>query len=575
METLRLIGPARPTTTSQLATYLAWRFPASATRLEIADALWPDRDRAVVVNRLRVALSRLRKSIPVIEEADRICLDSGSLTTDVREVRAALAQAAEEPDPGSELRILAGVHRALGQQVLVGETESWARMAQAEWALDGGNALIRMARLAVELGDLDLAESATAAALGHLGHDEEAWELRLTVLSKLGSIDEGLRGFARARRELREEGSDFSQDLIAFAEDVRAGLAKVDGGYPLGRTEADLLSRFFSRAMESEPEAALALLASSSFRPEVFRRPLVAKRLLADALARCPEPSVARERCHVRLIGALVALEEHEQAVAQGERFLAGDVADARRRIALLNISFSLFVLGEWDRALSASSEAAEIAEATGWPYDAWQCRCQHATFRSVLGEPSEAIPILESGLAHFAAHPVAGGEQDVATIQTNLGQALLLVGRVGEALRVLKASDTQARNGGYTSVEALSAPLLGRALASAGETGASCNALIRGLRVAYREGTRRLLAKALADTARALNSMSADADRVVRDWAGLFVTLGHRPTPMDEELIAGLSEITPIESDTQVLEAIRRAIATVRAVGTGVHSDS
>lgn len=573
METLRLIGPARPTTTSQLATYLAWRFPAPATRLEMADALWPNVDLVVVVNRLRVALSRLRKSIPVVERDDRMGLDPGSLTTDVGEVRAALAQAADEPDPGSELRILAGVHSALGQQVLVGEIEPWARMAQAEWALDAGNALIRMARLAVELGDLDLAESATAAALGHLGHDEECWELRLTVLSKLGYIDEGLRGFARARRDLREEGSDFSQDLIAFAEDVRAGLAKVDGGYPLGRTEADLLSRFFSRAMESEPKTALALLASSSFRPEVFRRPLVARRLLADVLARCPEASHERERCHVRLIGALVALEEHGEAVAVCERFLASDVAASRRRIALLNVSFSHFVLGNWDRALTAADEAAEIADSTGWPYDAWQCRCQLAAYRAVLGEARAAIEILDQGLSYFAAHPIAGGEQDVAMIQTNLGQALLLDGRVEDALSVLRAGDSQARNGGFASVEALSAPLLGRALAAVGESRAACDALIRGLRVAYREGSRRMLAKSLAETARALESMaSPSADSVGRDWARVFKSLGHRPTPLDEELLSRHAKSRPIESDAEVLETVRRAIAAVRSVARDDH---
>lgn len=575
MRCIRLLGPNRPDSNSRLLTFLAWHFPHSVTRAQIIEALWPEAVGDAVVGRLRVGLSRLRRQVRLLVDGDYVALDPQACRTDVHELRTQLERASDEPDPTAELRCLARLSDELAASVLVGEEGAWARAAQTEWMLEAGAVLIRTAQLALSIGELDVADTATAAALGHLHHDEEAWELRMTALSQLGRADEAFRAFAKARRTLRDEGSDFSEGLVEFAESVRSGLVQAEGGYPLSRTEEELLSRFFSRAMEAEPDAALTLLASSSFRPEVFRRPLQARRLLADALAVCPEPSVARERCHVRLIGALAALEEHEEAVAQAERFLAGGVADSRRRIALLNMSFSLFVLGEWDRALSASLEAAEIAETTGWPYDAWQCRCQHATYRSVLGEPIEAIPILMSGLAYFAAHPVAGGEQDVATIQTNLGQALLLVGRVDEALAVLKASDAQARNGGYTSVEALSAPLLGRALASAGETEAASGALIRGLRVAYREGTRRLLAKALADTARALNSMSVDADYLVRDWAGLFLTLGHRPTPMDKELLSRHAKSRPIESDTQVLEAVRRAIATVRAVGTGVHSSS
>lgn len=562
---IRLIGPPGPDSNSRLLTYLAWCFPSSVSRTQIAEALWPELGEDQVVARLRVGLSRLRRSVRLVEHGDHVALDPNSMTTDVHRVRSAVSKAADEPDPSAELRALASVRAELSQPVLIGEEGPWAHSAQAEWSLEAGSALIRTARLAIELGELDLADSVTVSALTHLGHDEEVWELRLTALSLLGRSEEGLRQFAKALRTVRSEGHDFSDNLLEHAEALRSG-SSTAGAYPLGRAEEDLLARFFSRAMESEPEAAMAVLASSSFRPEVFRRPLQARRLLADVLARCLEPSVERERCHVRLIGALAALEEHEEAIQQCEQFLAQDVAPSRRRIALLNMSFSLFTVGHWDRALQAAAEAAEIAEATGWPYDAWQCRCQHAMYRAVLGDPKGAIPTLRQGLAYFAEHPIPGGEQDVAMIQTDLGKCLLLVGEIDEARTVLRASDATARSGGFASVEARSASLLGRVLALAKDRPPAASALIRGLRVAYRTGTRRILAAALADTVYALRTWSSpDAESVRRDWAGVHLATGNRVVPLDEELLDANEDEVRLETDAQVIEAVRRAIMIVR----------
>jgi tetratricopeptide (TPR) repeat protein len=505
---LRLLGPgARPIRPAVLAR-IAERFPETVSRTELALSLWPDEATAATAGRLRVALSRLRQTVPLVERDDQIGLDASRAGTDLAEVRAALRRASEEPDPAAEAEVLASVWPRLTLPLLPGLEAEWASEARIAWSVEAGGALIRLARLWFEAGRLDGAAAALEDAIRLLPWDDEAWSLLLRIELDRGRADEALRAFAAARRALKAGDGDFSAETVETAEAVRGRLYRTGGGYPLGPVELDVLAGFFARAMESEPRAALAVLASTSLRPEVFRHPRPVLRLLRDVLAKCPEPSEERERAQVRAIGCLAALEDDEAVIAEAERFLASQIGDSRRRIALLNVSFSLFAVGRHEEALSALDQATEIAERTGWPYDAWQCRCQRATLVALMGRPDEALPVLEAGLDYFDEHPVAGAERDVATIRANFGLALLEAGRADEAVRQLRAADALAQETGDRAVVALTAPLLGHAEAEVGEPAAARSALLRGLRAAYREGNRRMIALALLRAGSAMQAL-------------------------------------------------------------------
>lgn len=543
---------------NRILLFLAAHHPDPVRRSDLAQALWPGDAAAEVGNRLRVGLARLRKS-GRIDEVDEWVQLTG--TTDIARIQQELQDLAEEPDPEQERIELQMLLPKLAMPVVADETEEWLEPIRQRWALLAVDGATRLAHLAEARRQPEVALEACAAGLAHLPHDETLWTLQLRCLRLLGRQSEAQRAFAQVRKQLTAEGTDFSEQLVALAEDLAH--APID----LTPTEFDILGRFFRRCLDEEPDVALQLLASSSFRPEVVRRPAETIDWLRSVLVRSEVQGEARERCQVRIITALGQLERDEEVISESESFLSGDVQPARRRIALLNRSFALFVRGRHEEAMAAALEAAEIADATGWPYDAWQCRCQAATFQALQLDLMPALATFREGLRFFEEAPDAGALQDALSIRGNYGYACYLAGDVVEAERVLMEVDQAARRSGFSAVESIVAPWVGLLQAQLGRARAARGALARGLRVSYRQaGTRRVI-KALMDTADALELLGRpEAALVRRDWATLFASSGHEACRVQDVALAK-PMADPREVPLDLLDSVRFALSALRLI--------
>lgn len=503
---------------SRLMLALAVHHPRPVGRRELAAAVWGASSEGDGGNRLRVALARLRKVVPLVESGGEVSFAPGSLWIDLAEVRGLLQQVSEEPDPNLERDILRRLLPVLGANLGIEGDETWVVQAQAEWSAAAQAGILRLAEIGAETEDAELRAEAAAFGLRRAPWDVALWSHRLLGSAAIGQGEEALRAFAAAERELLDEGLDFSSELTELAEAVRSGSAAL---FSLPPAELDLVGSFFQRCVAREPEMAVRMLASDSFRPEVLRRPAEAVRLLRSVVAKAPGPSDELERCRVRIVSALLMMGDLDGVIEEGETLLREPVQPARRRIALLNLSYAYFAQNRSSEALAAIDEAIRIAEETGMEYDAWQCRCQRAIYVAIDGVPDSAIPILREGIAYLERADAGDLSLDSVVIQANLGLAHLLAGDPASAERELKKADQAARERKFRDAEALTASLLGWAYGWLGDEDRARPNSIRALRLAARLADSRRTVQVLEAAVRVLfHTGDPRADEAIRVWS-------------------------------------------------------
>lgn len=557
-----LSAPLQHIPKSDFVALLAASFPNVVSRREIYRCLWEGASPTVAQNRLRVNLSRWRRLLPMEVSTAGVRLDPSSVEVDHYQVRQAIRAALDEPADSAELRGILAELSALSSPLLPEIESEWVLPYRDQWEDFGLEAIARLVTISEGLDMAEVTIRACRAGLAVVPENETLWTSYVKAALSLREEDSVLNEIRLARRKLLQDGEDFSPEFLEFIDAVP--LIKAEArSEPLTPAEMHLLASFFARALEAEPEVALQVLASSSFRPEVLKSPVVALRMLRRALRHPHPPSEERERCEVRVLSALSLLYEEAAVIEESEKFLAQEISLSRRRIALLNRSFALFQVGRVEEALGAIEEAITIAEGTGWSFDAWQCRCQKGTFLMLIGRIAEAIPLFEGGLQYFDDHPVDGAETDTATIRTNLALAMLLSGETEKALTDLVHLDQLARSKGYATNEAITAPLLGYAFALTGDRAAAKTTLRRALKVSFRLNDK-LALSALGYTGDAL-FLTGDPTwkDTLADWAAILKATPFPMTVLHSRRLKLLEEagVEPTQPPRLLLDAVRSAI--------------
>lgn len=229
---------------------LALRVHQRHAREVLAERLWPDEDWAATRNRLRHALSSLRRELEpdrseetlVFADRNEVRLNAASISTDVQEFQAALGQAAKCADAGERIGWLRQAVELYGGELLPGYYEDWLATEREHLAEAYRGALVRLASALAELGDLDAAieTGQRAVAADPLREDARCDLMRYLAASGRGS--ESLREYRDLERLLREElGAVPSPATRALLEELRgpeparSPAASAPGG---GRPEA-------------------------------------------------------------------------------------------------------------------------------------------------------------------------------------------------------------------------------------------------------------------------------------------------------------------------------------------------
>ncbi len=562
---IRLLDESAANKLPALALYLAARFPLFVTRSELIESLWPETSPESARNRLRVALSRLRAEIELEEQDDRLRLCPETVRVDVIQFLQRWEEIRHEPDPETEWIALLELLPQFAKRVLPHRSEPWLGEMQNRWSLGVSEGVSRLLVIAKDRREWRNSLRAAECGLVHFPYDSTFWHAKLEALRNLGRGIEGVRAFAAKRQELRREGGDFDEDLREFARSLEeSGGQGADLFFTQG--ESELILRTVHRAMESEPEVAVALLGSTSFRPELLRSPAEGYRLLREVAQQNLPESEALSRVRVRIITSLALLQRDDEVLPEAEKVLAIEQHPHRRRIVLLNYSWSLFQVGRVEEAFTAIEEAIRLAESTHYELDAWQCRSQRASYLLLIGRVEESIPIYESAVEFLNKTPDGATDRDTLIIDCNLALAYHLLGQNEQAIARLRPIRETARKARMADPLARAETLLGACLAQLGERAEASECLRSGLKAAYPKGPREAL-HALGDSLVALKEWNhPDAARLSQAWS---ILLTHYEVPLTYPLRWRIAVLNSTESSEPVdlLNTVRGTLHALREV--------
>jgi tetratricopeptide (TPR) repeat protein len=206
-------------------------------------------------------------------------------------------------------------------------------------------------------------------------------------------------------------------------------------------------------------------------------------------------------------------------------------------------LALSLAELGRVDEAVAIAEEAHAAAEAVNHPYSLAFAKSTLGRLHLARGAADAAVPILEQALALIESRDIV---LNLATTRSQLGYAYVLTGRSAEGMSMLVDAVSKA-DGLRRSNRALPVGRLAEALLL---TGRVVEALQRGreaLALARAQGERGHEAWALALVAEIHASQAVpevgEAGRHYRAALALAQTLGMRP--LEARCIDGLDRLT------------------------------
>lgn len=531
---------------------LAVDHPRLVKRDALISSLYPDASPTDARNRLRVALTRLRRGIALKEVGDEVGLDPDLTEVDLHRVRSRLAELGLEPDAAAEVNGLAELAESLSATLFPGTGSEWEMQAQLDWSQVAAEALGRLGDLAENTIDFRNAALAAEGCLRHFPEDGRQWERYLGSMARLGRREEAARTLALARRRARTEGWELPEEALAWSPEDDHG-----AGPELSPGESHALGSFFRRVLVENPLLAVEMLGSPSFRPEVLSHPGAVLPLLRQALRSDTPPSEARERVQVRVITALALLERNLEVIKEGEELLRQPIGKARRRVTLLSLSFARALEGDFPRALADIDESMDLAQGL----ELAECRAQRAALLLMQGEMAEAERECRIALDSIETPGSMGAERDVLVIRGNLGLCLIHQDRLAEGVSVLEPVVERARALGANDSVGLFGAALGLGWARAGRPAGRI--LIEALRSAYRTSQRRG-AEAAGYASRALMAAGHEAEgRSLMAEAGACLVYSARQTnALDRAVFLEESLRVPSSPGRPLVEVVRSLIA-------------
>jgi predicted ATPase/DNA-binding SARP family transcriptional activator len=182
--------------TGMLLAYLAYHCQRSHPREALIELLWPECPREVGRNRLRVALTSLRRQLEppgvppgavLLADAASLQLSPAACTTDVAEFEAAVAAARADSGTGRMQRLLEAAEQYRGE-LLPGSCDEWVLLEQA--------------------GDLPLALQWARRAVAADPLREEAHHDLIRLLAAAGQSEAAVRQYQELRRLFAQKLGD-------------------------------------------------------------------------------------------------------------------------------------------------------------------------------------------------------------------------------------------------------------------------------------------------------------------------------------------------------------------------------
>jgi DNA-binding SARP family transcriptional activator len=220
---------------------LSLRLPHPVPRMVLAEQLWPEEDWDATRNRLRQALSSLRRDLELLRPAadapeagerdgvllaDRadVRLNAAVVTTDVAEFESALRAAGRAADPPARAAFLREAIALYQGELVPGYYEEWVSAERERLASAYRDALGQLAEALAATGDLPGAITIGRRFAVEDPLREDARCLLMRIYATAGRTAEALREYRDLERLLREELSAVpSPATRSLLEELQSG----------------------------------------------------------------------------------------------------------------------------------------------------------------------------------------------------------------------------------------------------------------------------------------------------------------------------------------------------------------
>lgn len=583
---LRVGDPGNPVPTrtyARLYALLALSGKQGTHRRFVCNSLWPDAPASVAANRLRVALTSIRKLLGQAfwEENDRLGLDFDHAKVDVIEVADTLESLRDEIDETVEMSAIESVLSVLAQPLLPGLDDDWLTVHRESWSTKAVSALCRLSAIAAVRSQYKLVVDAALATFPHDPYHEGQWHAYLQAMTQLGDRSRAIEEFAQARKTYREAfGGDFSDEMLEMAASLRAGpfsSAPRDRDLP-GARASELFARLVSVAIENAPGLVRSLFGLTETYYDAVSAVDVSVPLLERLLAEPAERDLGWQQCAINLMAMQMNVGNMEE-VARLNAELMTVVEDPFLRARVLG--YRGLLLGYWGELSAAEAvmdEARVIYVELGLAEMEHGLMFNKGVYALERHEALEAIEWHQRSIKFFEGSGLSSAEIRIAENCQGIGRAYLYLDDAAKAWESLDRSYSLLTQRGYEPAYASNYPIAGFACYYATKDPIGLDILIRGIKIGYRRGHSPALAAALFYVGWVLRLVGdgAAANNLAEFTLNWGTNSSPKPGSVGEVFWSRVRQgethpwTVPFSQDAAIADVLRWAVVRLRAIASG-----
>lgn len=487
-----------PLKQGRLLEYLALSFPTPISRRKVGNDLWPDTEPSTVNNRLRVALSGLRKQIgnTLVESDLGICLSSESVSVDWYKVHDVIVQQDHVSDL-DELDTLVSVLPELPKRLLPLIEEEWIDPYRQNWIRESLRACNRIATLALQQNKYETAAEACEVGLAHDLFDESLWTLNIRAKKALGLKDEALRDFRVARQRLSAEmGLEFGQELLTFVREIRESEPEpVDDRPNFNAKELEFLGRLLEKTLETNPAEFAKIVADPACQNELLKWPNLTATVFEKLLAtKIPRDSIWMD-CLSRMLVARAQLHDWVAVNNVATELLELQIEDPIRLATVyFHRGFSRFQIRDWDGALGDIDKTTKIMTDAGDEARVRNAIALKASMILHLERYDEAIAIYLEQEDYFKDSTEQIAKHNKVVRRANLALANIFLNDLPTAMEYGSSATKLATEIGQDSIISMLYPQNGYLYMMSGDLLQGAEFFIQGLKAGYERDDRRAM---------------------------------------------------------------------------------
>lgn len=465
-------------------------------RNQMAKELWPEVEHSVGLNRLRVALTRMRGLVGdgMREDEEGIWLDLEVVEIDWVKALGELKLADDAFEVPEEIEIMVRVVEQFECEILEDIDEPWVDEWRLGWAVKVVEICRRLAATAWEIDDFESMLIATRVGLKAIPSDEQLLRYHLMARGARNEGDLGWSDYLTARNSIREDlGRDVSAEIVSLAQGVQSGAfyEERQGDAP-GENELRYLGEVLSKIVTTNPDLARTVLSDRSIRflaPNWINQAIpIYEKLTEDADWSDKNTSY----CAELLMQMYGVKYDWEKTLDICEKLLEADIEPHVEAATLRNMGFCYMQMRRYDEAVACSKKAIEIGREVCDDVDL-------AIFVTNLGSVymhtanhEEAVELYEEGLVLLEGNDTSRAVINWAVAKLNIGCIRLMEARYEETYELMLEGRTAVEKIGYKVADDMIAGMIGYVQVELGNVDDGVREMIMGLKLAYQKSNYR-----------------------------------------------------------------------------------